>query len=103
MYGLWSPPNCKSEICPKKRAWNNLPAFPAPSEIMWCRDPNQVAEGLSEEELKYRMLADSPASDDWLRQEMTMRKRAVQWQYKRKSAAQRPQAREELPPPPPPR
>lgn len=65
--------------------------------------PIQVAEGLSEEELKYRMLADSPASDDWLRQEMTMRKRAVQWQYKRKSTAQRPPAREELPPPPPPR
>eukprot|EP00903_Cladosiphon_okamuranus_P014342 g13316.t1 len=62
----------------------------------------EVAEGLSEEELKYRMMADSPASDDWLRQEMTMRKRAVQWQYKRKSA-QRPQAREELPPLPPPR
>lgn len=62
-----------------------------------------MAEGLSEEELKYRMLADSPASDDWLRQEMTMRKRAVQWQFKKKSAAQNPQAPEEQPPPPPPR
>lgn len=72
-------------------------------ENILCRDrATQVAEGLSEEELKYRMLADSPASDDWLRQEMTMRKRAVQWQYKRKSAAQKPQAREEQPPPPPP-
>ncbi|CAM9455593.1 unnamed protein product, partial [Hapterophycus canaliculatus] len=58
----------------------------------------EVAEGLSEEELKYRMLADTPASDDWARQETTMRKRAVQWQYKRKAAPQ-----EQQPPPPPPR
>lgn len=42
----------------------------------------EVAEGLSEEELKYRMLADAPATDDWATQEATMRKRAVQWQYK---------------------
>lgn len=45
----------------------------------------EVAEGLSEEELKYRMLADTPAADDWVRQESTMRKRAVMWQYKRKA------------------
>ncbi|CAM9364559.1 unnamed protein product [Ectocarpus fasciculatus] len=60
----------------------------------------EVAEGLSEEELKYRMLAESPASDDWARQEMTMRKRAVQWQYKRKST---PPQQQQQPPPPPPR
>ncbi|CBJ31334.1 conserved unknown protein [Ectocarpus siliculosus] len=59
----------------------------------------EVAEGLSEEELKYRMLAESPASDDWARQEMTMRKRAVQWQYKRKST--QPQQLQQPPPPPP--
>lgn len=46
----------------------------------------EVAEGLSEEELKYRMLADNPADDDWSRQEGVMRKRAVVWQYKRKTA-----------------
>lgn len=40
----------------------------------------EVAEGLSEEELKYRMLSD-PSSDDWVTQEMAMRKLAVKWKY----------------------
>ena len=57
----------------------------------------EVAEGLSEEELKYRMLVDSPASDDWVRQETAMRRRAVQWQYKKRAPPTSP------PPPPPPR
>lgn len=47
----------------------------------------EVAEGLSEEELKYRMLADAPASDDWATQESAMRKRAVKWQYEKSIAA----------------
>lgn len=60
----------------------------------------EVAEGLSEEELKYRMLSETPASDDWARQESTMRKRAVQWQYKK--CVQRQAAAEGSGPQPPP-
>lgn len=55
----------------------------------------EVAEGLSEEELKYRMLSDTPASDDWFRQEATMRKRAVQWQFKRASPPQQQQQQQQ--------
>lgn len=62
----------------------------------------EVAEGLSEEELKYRMLVDSPSSDDWVRQETAMRKRAVQWQYKKKAAQTTPTTTATSPPPPPP-
>lgn len=57
----------------------------------------EVAEGLSEEELKYRMLVDSPASDDWVRQEATMRQRAVVWQYKRKATPHQQTPRQERP------
>ena len=62
----------------------------------------EVAEGLSEEELKYRMLVDSPSSDDWIRQETAMRKRAVQWQYKKKSSQTTSTATTPTTPPPPP-
>ncbi|CAM9426379.1 unnamed protein product [Ascophyllum nodosum] len=55
----------------------------------------EVAEGLSEDELKYRMLVDSPADDDWTRQEEAMRKRAVAWQYRRKTLVPQKRAREE--------
>lgn len=41
----------------------------------------EVAEGLSEDELKFRMLADKSNDDDWAIQENSMRKRAVQWKY----------------------
>ncbi|CAN0403980.1 unnamed protein product, partial [Discosporangium mesarthrocarpum] len=44
----------------------------------------EVAEGLSEEELKYRMLVNKPSEDDWAGQEEVMRQRAVVWQYGRK-------------------
>ncbi|CAM9334333.1 unnamed protein product [Choristocarpus tenellus] len=43
----------------------------------------EVAESLSEEELKYRMMFTKPSEDDWARQESVMRQRAVQWQYNR--------------------
>lgn len=57
----------------------------------------EVAEGLSEEELKYRMLAEAPASDDWVRQEAAMRKRAVQWQFKRKAVPPPPSRQPKIP------
>lgn len=41
----------------------------------------EVAEGLSEEELKYRMLSETPSSDDWATQEKNMRKLAVKYKY----------------------
>jgi len=39
----------------------------------------EVAEGISEEEIKYRMMLESSVEDDWVRQESNLKKRAVQY------------------------
>ena len=49
----------------------------------------EVAEGLDEDELKYRMAATDHSSDDWDVQENAMRKKAVQYQYKKQNKKQR--------------
>lgn len=43
----------------------------------------EVAEGISEDELKYRMMLESSAEDDWVLQESVMRKRAVKWRHEK--------------------
>jgi hypothetical protein len=48
-----------------------------------CSTMLELAEGISEEELQYRMMVDHPAKDDWARQLAAMRKAAVDWRRKR--------------------
>ncbi len=39
----------------------------------------ELAEGIEEEELQYRMMVSHPAQDDWAQQLVRMRKAAVTW------------------------
>ncbi len=40
----------------------------------------ELAEGLSEQELQFRMMVDNPGQDSWAKHFLKMQKQAVDWQ-----------------------
>lgn len=45
----------------------------------------ELAEGIEEEELQYRLMVNHPARDDWAKQNQAMRRKCIEWKKKKTS------------------